>query len=62
MTYQTLRYRILELLRTGWWSARELSIETGYSIEEVRKVLEGLEGDHLVFRDGPLYIHRLGAG
>ncbi len=60
MTNDELRLQVLGLLRTGWLSARELSLETGHCIGEVKKVLEELESEGLVFRDGFLYIHRLG--
>ncbi len=55
-----MRERILEALREDWKTPGEISLETGIPLEEVERVLEVLEDEGLVFRDGPLYLHRLG--
>lgn len=57
---QWLRNEILNLLREDWMSAWDLAWETGAPYEEVEKVLDELEEEGLVFRDGPLYLHRMG--
>jgi len=45
---------------TDWKSATELARETGYPIDLVKRGLKELSKCGLVFRDGPLYIARLG--
>ena len=55
-----LKTRVLEALMEDWKSPSQLAVELGVSIEEIKKVLEEVEEDGLVFRDGPLYLHRLG--
>ena len=59
MSLEPLDLRVLDHL-TDWKSASDLSIVLGVPVEEVKASLHRLEGAGLVFRDGPLYIDRLG--
>lgn len=59
MPLEPVDLRVLEHLK-DWKSASDLSWELGLPIEEVEGSLRRLEGAGLVFRDGFLYIDRMG--
>ena len=60
MDHDHLRIRALELLREGWRSPSELARELHIDVEDARAMLNELEEQGEVFRDGPLYIAREG--
>jgi len=52
-------YRVLACL-TDWKSAREVAMELHVDVDKVKKSLEKLLEERLVWHDGPLYINRYG--